>query len=77
MSECKIDHTAEDVRKKYESQMEFLPEDMQSLFEQFFAEEHTQEILNDVFHLLKKYDLVSDEEKEARNQRLYLVLKNV
>lgn len=76
MSECKIDHTAEDVKKKYESQKEFLPKEMSSLFEQFFAEEHTQEILNDVFHLLKKYDLVSDEERETRNNRLYMVLKN-
>lgn len=76
MSECKIDHTAEDVKNKYESQKEFLPKDMQSLFDQFFLEEHTQDILNDVFHLLKKYDLASDEERATRNNRLYMVLKN-
>lgn len=77
MSECKIDHTPEDVKKKYESQAEFLPEDMRPLFEQFLGEDHTQDIWNDVFHLLKKYDLASTEEREARNQRLYMVLKNV
>lgn len=77
MSECKIDHSPEDVKKKYESQAEFLPEDMRPLFEQFFTEDHTQDIWNDVFHLLKKYDLASLDEREARNQRLYMVLKNV
>ena len=47
------------------------------LFDDFFQEEHTQDILNEVFHLLKKYDLASDEEKSERSNRLYLVLKNV
>lgn len=77
MSECKLDHSHEDVKKKYESQIPFLPEDMNPLFEQFFAGEHTQDILNEVFHLLKKYDLASEEEKSERTNRLYMVLKNV
>lgn len=77
MGECKIDHTHEDVKNKYESQSEFLPGDMKPLFDDFFQEEHTQDILNEVFHLLKKYDLASDEEKSERSNRLYLVLKNV
>ncbi|MEH7108819.1 MULTISPECIES: hypothetical protein [Bacillaceae] len=77
MSECKLDHSAEDVQKKYESQAAFLPEEMKPLFQQFLAKEHTQEILNEVFHLLKKYDLASEEEKSERTNRLYLVLRNL
>ncbi|WP_066065672.1 group-specific protein [Neobacillus soli] len=77
MSECKLDHSQEDVKSKYESQAEFLPEEMKPLFNQFFAKEHTQDLLNEVFHLLKKYDLASEEEKSERTNRLYLVLKNV
>jgi hypothetical protein len=77
MGECKLNHSQEDVKSKYESQAEFLPEDMKPLFNQFFAGEHTQELLNEVFHLLKKYDLASAEEQSARNERLYLVLRNV
>jgi hypothetical protein len=77
MSECKLNHTHEDVKNKYISVSAFLPEDMKPLFDQFFSKEHTQDLLNDVFHLLKKYDLASEEEKGARNSRLYLVLKNV
>jgi hypothetical protein len=77
MSECKLDHSQEDVRNKYESQAAFLPEDMKPLFEQFLAKDHTQDLLNEVFHLLKKYDLATEEEKNERNNRLFLVLKNV
>ncbi|MBM7652040.1 group-specific protein [Neobacillus cucumis] len=77
MSECKLNHSLEDVKNKYESQISFLPEDMKDLFNQFLGKEHTQELLNEVFHLLKKYDLASTEEQNERNNRLYLVLKNV
>ncbi|SDM73862.1 group-specific protein [Bacillus sp. OK048] len=77
MSECKLNHSQEDVKNKFESQAAFLPEDMMPLFKQFFTEEHTQDLLNEVFHLLKKYDLASEDERNARNNRLFLVLKNV
>ncbi|TKC18807.1 group-specific protein [Robertmurraya kyonggiensis] len=77
MGECKIDHSIEDVKSKYESQVAYLPEDVKASFSDFFKAEHTQEILNDVFHLLKKYDLVDEEERETRNKRLTLVLKNL
>ncbi|MBT2738184.1 group-specific protein [Bacillus sp. ISL-7] len=77
MSECKLDHTHEDVKSKYVSIAAFLPEDMKPLFNQFFEKEHTQDLLNEVFHLLKKYDLAPEDEQTHRNNRLYLVLKNV
>ncbi|MDF2788065.1 MAG: hypothetical protein K0S80_1163 [Neobacillus sp.] len=77
MSECKLNHSQEDVRNKYESQEAFLPDEMNPLFEQFFSKEHTQDLLNEVFHLLKKYDLASEEDRNERNNRLYMVLKNV
>jgi len=77
MSECKLDHSLEDVKDKYEQQKEFLPAELIPFFEAFFQKDHTQQILNDVFHLLKKYDLSSDDEKTNRANRLSLVLKNV
>lgn len=76
MSECKLNHSAEDVKHKYESQIPYLPDDMNDLFTLFFEKQHTQELLNNVFHLLKKYDLASEKEKMERNNRLYLILKN-
>ncbi|MBS8264328.1 group-specific protein [Mesobacillus boroniphilus] len=77
MGECNIDHSKADVQEKYQSQKEFLPQDIHPLFDQFFEKEHTQDILNDVFHLLKKYDLATEEDRSERNNRLKLVLKNV
>jgi hypothetical protein len=75
MSQCNIDHSLEDVQKKYESQKEFLPIELLELFHSFFTKTHTQETLNEVFHLLKKYDLSSEEEKLTRNEKFLLVLK--
>ncbi|MCM2536109.1 group-specific protein [Neobacillus pocheonensis] len=77
MSECKLNHSQADVKSKYESQAAFLPEEMKPLFNRFFENEHTQALLNEVFHLLKKYDLASENEKSERTNRLNLVLKNV
>lgn len=77
MSQCSIDHSHEDVRKKFESQLEYLPGGIRELFTAFFDKEHTQDILNDVFHLLKKYDLSDEDEKQKRNRRLELILKNI
>lgn len=77
MSECNLDHSAEDVERKFEQQRGFLPVELIPFFENFFQKEHTQQILNEVFHLLKKYDLSSDEEKAERVNRLGLVLKNL
>ncbi|EIJ81354.1 hypothetical protein PB1_00375 [Bacillus methanolicus PB1] len=77
MGTCNIDHSHEDVRKKYEAQAEFLPGGINDLFETFFKKEQTQEILNEVFHLLKKYDLADEKEKAERNRRLEFIIKNV
>jgi hypothetical protein len=75
MSQCSIDHTAKDVQTKYESQKEFLPTELLELFDTFFKTSQTQETLNEIFHLLKKYDLSSEDEKVTRNEKFLLVLK--
>jgi SUMO ligase MMS21 Smc5/6 complex component len=75
MSSCNIDHSIEDVKKKFEAQSEFLPVVVKETFDEFFTNEHSQETLNEVFHLLKKYDLSSEEERDSRNEKLLLVLK--
>ena len=77
MSNCQLDHNREDVIKKFESQKEFLPKEMVPLFELFFSKEHTQKILNEMFHLLKKYDLSSVEEQERRDKQILLLLNNL
>lgn len=77
MSECKLDHSVEDVINKYESQLPFLPQEVVQFFQQFFKEDQEQSILNEAFHLLKKYDLASKEERVERNKKiLQLLAKN-
>lgn len=70
MGECKIDHSQEDVMKKLESQQDYLPELLSKDLTLFLMSEPSQETLNELFHLLKKYDLASNEEQEQRNQKL-------
>ncbi|WP_309090463.1 hypothetical protein [Domibacillus sp.] len=76
MSECSIDHSHTDVIKKVESQKTFLPSDLYKSLYNYLQEERTQDLLNDLFHLLKKYDLVSEEERDVRNKRLALIVNN-
>lgn len=70
MSRCTIDHSVEDVRGKLEDQKAFLPEALYEKCRQFLAGTIAQETLNEVFHLLKKYDLASEEERVDRNKKL-------
>ncbi|TCW49884.1 hypothetical protein EC917_11861 [Bacillus thuringiensis] len=72
---CNIDHSMEDVMNKLESQKDFLPEVIFKELKGFLQGNHSQETLNDIFHLLKKYDLVSEEERETRNTQLLLIIK--
>ncbi|WP_242212477.1 group-specific protein [Bacillus cereus group sp. BfR-BA-01383] len=72
---CNIDHSIEDVMNKLESQKSFLSEEIFTGLKEFLQGNHSQEILNDVFHLLKKYDLVSEEERETRNAQLMLIIR--
>ncbi len=67
MSTCNIDHSKEDVIKKLQSQESFLPKELYKKAVQFLELERTQLTLNELFHLLKKYDLAPEEEQQKRN----------
>lgn len=70
MGECKLDHSKRDVKQKLESQISFLPEDLADEWPVFLEKELSQQTLNEAFHLLKKYDLASDEERKDRNKQM-------
>ncbi|GAB6425014.1 hypothetical protein bcgnr5390_47990 [Bacillus luti] len=72
---CNIDHSIEDVMNKLESQKSFLSEEIFIGLKGFLQGNHSQEILNDIFHLLKKYDLVSEEERETRKAQLLHIIR--
>lgn len=68
MSHCPIDHTLEDVQKKLEEQKPFLRDDLYEKSVVFLQQEQSQTALNELFHLLKKYDLATEDEREVRHQ---------
>jgi hypothetical protein len=70
MGNCNIDHSQEDVIQKVESQQDFLPKLLSKDLYSFLESNRSQQTLNELFHLLKKYDLASKEEQEERNKKL-------
>jgi hypothetical protein len=70
MGSCDLDHLQEDVAQKLESQKAFLPGFLSEELHRFLQSPQAQHTLNELFHLLKKYDLVPKEEQEARNKQL-------
>ncbi|WP_203247650.1 hypothetical protein [Sporosarcina beigongshangi] len=67
MSRCTVDHSLEDVKNKLNEQSTFLPQELYKHCKLFLEKSLDQVTLNEVFHLLKKYDLASDEVKEQKN----------
>lgn len=74
MSSCSIDHSREDVEKKLAEQQPFLPPELHQQCQQFLDEKHDQHTLNEIFHLLKKYDLATEDVKRERQTALQQIL---
>ncbi len=70
MGNCELDHSLEDVKNKLEDQKSFLPTELFHQSHKLLEENPQQLILNELFHALKKYDLVSEEEKLNRNIKI-------
>ncbi|WP_340372665.1 hypothetical protein [Peribacillus sp. FSL E2-0218] len=70
MSTCNLNHSQQDVNLKLNAQLEFLPPTLSQALNLFLDNDHSQETLNELFHLLKKYDLSSKEEQQSRNQKM-------
>lgn len=69
MGVCNIDHSHDSVVKKLNSQEAFLPVVLYEKIHRFLEKDLSQETLNELFHLLKKYDLAAEEERENRNKK--------
>ena len=70
MSTCKLDHNLEDVKRKLSDLKLFLPGDLFVDSSQMLEQEQNQQTLNEMFHLLKKYDLATEVERNERNDKL-------
>ncbi|ERI07998.1 hypothetical protein [Aneurinibacillus aneurinilyticus] len=74
---CSIDHSLEDVRKKLDAIEPYLPASISQGLPGYMEQERTQDELNHVFHLLKKYDLADDEEQARRNEEFRKLLQHI
>lgn len=70
MSKCDIDHTRQDVLDKLSEQQAFMPKELVKSCESFLNGLVDQGTLNEVFHLLKKYDLATREERTERESKM-------
>jgi hypothetical protein len=70
VGDCKLDHSLEDVRKKLSDQAPFMDQVLVQQLETFLSENTGQDTLNEIFHLLKKFDLASVEERADRENTL-------
>ena len=75
MSQCKLDHSLDDVEKKLSEQKEYLPSDIYNEFTSFLEKDLAQGTLNEAFHLLKKYDLSEKDEQKKRNNKMKELFK--
>ncbi|MGD6961083.1 hypothetical protein ACQCVB_02670 [Fictibacillus phosphorivorans] len=75
MGKCTIDHTLEDVKQKLAEQSAFMPRELVMEVGDSLSEDADQTYLNEVFHLLKKYDLADESEREKRNGKLSDLVK--
>jgi hypothetical protein len=75
MGKCDIDHSNEDVKQKLESQQDFLPELIGTDLHRFLMTKPSQPTLNELFHLLKKYDLASKEDQQERNNKIIQLIR--
>lgn len=74
MGTCNLNHSQNDVRLKFESQKAFLPTELSKTLDHYLEKGNSQETLNELFHLLKKYDLSTQEEQESRNEKLKQII---
>lgn len=74
MGTCNLNHSQQDVRLKFESQKAFLPTVLSQTLDRYLEKANSQETLNELFHLLKKYDLSTQEEQESRNEKLKQII---
>ncbi|PID16178.1 group-specific protein [Sporosarcina sp. P34] len=70
MSNCAIDHTQPEVVEKLAEQKSFMPEELVKSCELYLSKSLSQESLNEVFHLLKKYDLATEKERVDRDYKM-------
>ncbi|RNB84440.1 group-specific protein [Brevibacillus fluminis] len=77
MGECRLNHSLQDVSSKLEEQKAYLPSDIVLQLQACLQQPLEQEILNQLFHLLKKYDLAEDAVRLERDAQFKTLLQGL
>ncbi|MYL64534.1 50S ribosomal protein L7ae [Bacillus hwajinpoensis] len=76
MGKCTIDHSYEDVKTKLDNQSPYMPDALVQEAYGFLQQTIIQETLNELFHLLKKYDLASEQDRRNRDAELRKLMQS-
>lgn len=74
MDPSTVNHSIEDVSRRLERQSQFMPAHLYFQFEELLNWPLDQEIVNQLYVLLKKYDALTDGEREERNANIQLLI---
>nr|WP_251136008.1 hypothetical protein [Exiguobacterium sp. s138] len=68
------DHSIEDVSRRLERQSQWMPAQLYYQFEELLSLHVDQSILNELYIALKKYDVLTDIERDERNESIQLLI---
>ncbi|HAL00412.1 MAG TPA: hypothetical protein DCP50_05465 [Exiguobacterium sp.] len=68
------DHSIEDVWRRLERQSQWMPAQFYYQFEELLSLHLEQPILNELYQVLKKYDVLTDIERDERNESIQMLI---
>ncbi|WP_236634029.1 MULTISPECIES: hypothetical protein [Exiguobacterium] len=69
-----VDHSLKDVSRRLERQSQCMPAHLYFQLEELLNWSLDQEVMNQLYALLKKYDVLTDIEREERNISIQLLI---
>ncbi|WP_235193424.1 hypothetical protein [Exiguobacterium sp. AB2] len=69
-----VDHSLKDVSRRLERQSQYMPAHLYFQLEELLNWSLDQEVVNQLYALLKKYDVLTDIEREERNVSIQLLI---
>ncbi len=74
MDPSTVDHSIEDVSRRLERQSQCMPAHLYFQLEELLNWSLEQEVVNQLYALLKKYDVLTDIEREVRNISIQMLI---
>ncbi|WP_231557577.1 MULTISPECIES: hypothetical protein [Exiguobacterium] len=69
-----VDHSLKDVSRRLERQSQYMPAHLYFQLEELLQWSLDQQVVNQLYALLKKYDVLTDIEREERNISIQLLI---